>query len=138
MNVSKIVNRGNKWDCELNSQESISVYNLKQYLQLSYLFMLDKNTRDRNETYSSCCKKAIEHMEKNCGVRIIQNHQILMKWNHTFRLDEVFPHPNNYIQHGYTYHSKFLKTFPETKILISKWANKNLDTLSCKNVGIYI
>ena len=101
MNISKIVNRGIERDCELNSQQAILVYNCMQYLRFSYLFMLEKNTRERNETYSSCCKKAIEQMEK-FGVRIIKNHQILMKWNCTFCSDEVFPHPNNYIQHGYT------------------------------------
>ena len=31
-----------------------------------------------------------------------------------------------------------LRHFRKQKILISKWANDNLDKLSCENVGIYI
>ena len=106
-----------------------------QYLKYSYLFMLD---RDTDSTYSHCCKKAIQHMRENCGVNIINNHKILMRWNRIFRLDEVFPHPNSNIQHGNTYHSDFLDAFPETKILICQWANKNLDKLCCENIGIFI
>ena len=103
--ISSIVNKAMEKDCQLNSHQTILIYNRMQYLKFSYLFMLD---RDSNSTYSSCCKKAIQHMRENCGVNIIKNHKILMRWNRIFRLDEVFPHPNSNIQHGNTYHSDFL------------------------------
>ena len=63
-------------------------------------------------------------MRKNCGVNIIANERILMKWNNTYCVGEVFPHPNNNIQHRYTSQFEFLESFPETKIIIHKWATK--------------
>ncbi len=41
-------------------------------------------------------------MEVNNGVSIINNYEVLMKWNRTFRLDEIFPHTNINIQIGQT------------------------------------
>ena len=115
-----------------NQYYYVIVCNIYDYLALYCWIKIQEIIK----TYSSCCKRAIEHMENFCKVRFIKYHQILMKWNRTFCLNEVFPHPKYCIQHGYTYHSEFLETFPETKILISKWANKNLVKLNCKNVGI--
>ena len=54
-----------------------------------------------------------------------------------FCFNEMFPHPNDDIQHSYTYQeSEFLETFAETKIMIRQWANTNLDKLNCENVEI--
>ncbi len=100
--------------------------------------MLDNKSRDSNSTYSSCCKKAIQHMRQNCGVSNINHHKILMRCNRIFRFDEVFLHPISNIQHGNTYHCDFFDAFSETKILICQCLNKNLDKLSCENIGIYI
>ena len=77
-------------------------------------------------------------MKQKCGISFINNHKILMKWNRIFCLNEAFPHPNNNIEHGNTYHSDFLDAFPETKTLICQWANTNLDRLSCENIGKFI
>ena len=52
-------------------------------------------------------------------------------------LNEIFPHSNDGIQHGYTnQESEFLEIFAETKIMIGQWANTNLDKLDCENVEI--
>ncbi len=93
MDISLIVNKANKKDCELTSQQTIMIHNRIQYLKYSYLIMLKKESRDSNLPYSECCKKVIEYMSQYCGVNLINNHKILMKWNRVF-LDEVFPHPN--------------------------------------------
>ena len=61
-----------------------------------------------------------------------------MKWNRIFRLDEAFPYPNINIELGNTYHSEFIDSFPEIKMMIKKWANANLDELNCENIGKYI
>ena len=61
-----------------------------------------------------------------------------MKWNRSYRLNEKFPHPNINIEIGNTYHSEFIEAFPEIKLMIKKWANTNLDTLNCENIGKYI
>ena len=53
-------------------------------------------------------------------------------------MNEAFPHSNNNIDHGSTNHSDFLDAFTETKLLICQWANKNLDRLSCENIGKFI
>ncbi len=118
MDISLFVNKANKKNCELTSQQTIMIYNQIQYLKYSYLIMLKKESRDSNLTYSECCKKAIEHMSQYCGVNLINKYRIFTKWNRIFCLDEVFPHPNYNIQLGYTYHSNFLDAFPETEILI--------------------
>ena len=51
--------------------------------------------------------KAIERMKQN-GVSIINNPQVFMRWNWTFRINKKFPHPNTNIQNGYTYVPTFL------------------------------
>ena len=99
--------------------------------------MLKKEPSNNHTTFRSCCEQTIKIMNKN-GVTLINNHQTLMKWNRMYHLDEVFPHPNINIQMGNTYHSEFLESFPEVKIMIKKWANANLEKLDCENVGIFI
>ncbi len=71
-------------------------------------------------------------MNKN-GVSIINKPQFLMKWNRTFRIDK-----KSFIQNGYTYEPIFLESFPEVKEMLQKWANSNLDQVSCKNVQFQI
>ena len=133
VSLSSIINRAKEKDCELNSHQTILMLHRMQYLKFSYLFMLEKTSNGKNSTYNSCCKRAIEHMRKNCGINIITNERILMKWNRTYRISEIFPHPNTNIQHGYTNQSEFLESFPEVKIMMHKWANENLERLNCEN-----
>ena len=136
--ISTIVNKAREAHCEINSHQTILIINRMQYLKQAYLFMLEKQSSGSNNTFSNCCKKTIEYMSKCNGVNVIRNHEILMKWNRVFRLDEVFPHPNVNIQMGNTYQSELLEAFPEVKTMIQKWANNNLDKLNCENVGLYI
>ena len=81
--------------------------------------MLKKDTSKNDNSFASCCKQAIENMNKN-GVSIINNYETIMKWNCTYRLDEVFPHPNIKIQIGQTYKSESLEAYPEVQIIIHK------------------
>ena len=69
---------------------------------------------------------------------IINNYETIMKWNCTYRLDEVLPHPNINIQIGQTYQSELLEAYPEVQIMIQKGSNQNLVQLSCENVTIFI
>ena len=69
---------------------------------------------------------------------LLNNYQVFMKWNRTFRINEKFPHPNTNIQNGYIYVPTFLEAFPKVKEMIRKLANSNLDSLSCENVQLQI
>ena len=72
------------------------------------------------------------------GVRLVNNFQIVMKWNRVFRRNECFPHPNPYIECNKTYQPRLFEFFPQIKIEITRWANDHLDLLSCENVGLEI
>ena len=124
-------------DCELNSQRTILMMNRLQYLRFAYLFTLEKIGENNKFNFKLCCEKAVQRMHKN-GVRTINDPQVLMRWNRTYRISLKFPHPNVNIQNGYFYEPSFLETFPEVKDMIRKWANNNLDQLSCENIQLQI
>ena len=73
-------------------------------------------------------------MRKNNGIGMIRNHEIIIKRNCVFHLDENFPYPNINTQHDCTFQPDFLEMPPEVKVMIKKWTNENLDKLSCENV----
>ena len=57
-------------------------------------YMLQKQSSGNNHTFTSCYKKALKYMKQNNGVSWINNYETSTKWNRTFCLDEIFPHPN--------------------------------------------
>ena len=69
------------------------------------------------------------------GVKIIKNPRTLMQWNRVFRNQEVFPHPNYYVEMGKTDEPIFLQTFPQIKIELCNWTTSNLDKLNCETIG---
>jgi len=115
--LSTIVDKADKKDCELNTQQTILILNRMQYLRFMYLFTLEKSGENDAFNFRSCCKKAIEKMNGN-GASLLNKHQVLMRWNRTFRINEKFPHPNTNIQNGYIYIPSFFKVFPEIKEMI--------------------
>ena len=95
------------------------------------------NVHEQRLKFNNCCIKAINQMGM-VGVRLVNNFQIVMKWNRVFRRNECFPHPNPYIECNKTYQPRLFEFFPQIKIEITRWANDHLDLLSCENVGLEI
>ena len=58
-----------------------------------------------------------------------------MQWNCVYRKNEVFPHPNYYVEMGKTDEPLFLETFPQVKIVLYEWATTNIDKSSCESIG---
>ena len=58
-----------------------------------------------------------------------------MQWNCVYRKNEVFPHPNYYVEMGKTDEPILLQTFPQVKIELCNWVTSNFDKLSCETVG---
>ena len=54
-----------------------------------------------------------------------------MQWNRIFRENEIFCHPNIYVELGKTETPLFLETIPEVKLESSKFARNNVNGLSC-------
>ena len=77
MSLSTIVNKADKKDCELNTQQTILMINRLQYLRFTYLFILERYGSNTGFNFRSCCEKAIERTKQN-GVSIINNPQVLM------------------------------------------------------------
>ena len=72
------------------------------------------------------------------GVKTIKDYQTIMKWNRVFRTNEIFPHPNYYVEMGKSDQPVFLETFPEVKLELSRWAKLNLSNLSCESIGVQL
>ena len=134
--ISTIVNRGNEEDCKLSEYHLMLCFQRIQYLRTAYHIVLENKGRG-NSSFIRCCKDSIDRC-KSSGLTLINNPNILMKWNRFFRINEIFPHPNNYIEMGRKYHSPFLDSFPEAKLSLRDWANDNLDILSCQAVSIQL
>ena len=104
-----------------------------QYLRFTYLSCLEKIHINERFNFRLACNEAIKQMNRN-GVSLLNNNQVLMRWNRIYKVNERFPHPNTNTQNGHMYVPVFLDTFPEVKESIRKWANNNLDQLNCENV----
>ena len=72
------------------------------------------------------------------GIQIIKNYKTIMGWNRIFRTNEMFPHPNYYIEMGKSDQPVFLESFPEVKLKLNEWIKMNLEHLNCENIGIQI
>ena len=70
------------------------------------------------------------------GIKVIKNYKTIMQWNRVFRTNEMFPHPNYYIEMGKSDQPVLLETFPEVKLELNKWAKLNITNLNCENIGI--
>ena len=60
------------------------------------------------------------------GIKVITNYKTVMTKNRVFRVNKMFPHPNNYIEMGKTDEPLFLESFPEAKIKLNEWARLNI------------
>ena len=85
--------------------------------------------------FKKCCKKAIEQIGE-IGIKFIINYKTGMTWNRVFRVNEMFPHPNYYIEMGETDEPLFLESFPEAKIKLNEWATLNIKDLNCETIGV--
>ena len=101
------------------------------------LLCLEKTNSNDVFNLRLCCQETIQKTNDN-GVSIVNNPQVLIRWNRTYQNKEGFPHPNVSIQNGYTYMHPFLEAFPEVKEIIRKWANNSLDQLNCENAQLEI
>ena len=107
-----------------------------QYLRMAYLNVINS---DLNTTISfkTCCDKAIEQMGE-VGIKYIKNGNTIMQWNRVFRKNEIFPHPNIYVEMGKSENPLFLETFPEVRIELNKFARNNVKGLSCEAVTLHL
>ena len=64
MCISEIVNKAKERDCELNCHQTILMLNRMKYLRQTYLFILQKDSSNKTTTFTSSCKKAIDHIKK--------------------------------------------------------------------------
>ena len=131
--VSSIVNKASEENCELSSKQSIIMLQRILYLQNAFFNILISDL-DEPFSFKLCCKKAIKQMNE-IGIKLVKNARTLMQWNRVFRHQEVFPHPNYYVEMGKTDKPIFLQTFPQVKFELSNWATKNLNNLNCETVG---
>ena len=117
--VSYIVNKESEDNCEVTSKQSIVMIRRILYLQNAYFIML---SNDVNEliSFKRCCKKAIKQTNE-IDVKIVKNSRTLMQWHRVFQNQEVFPHPNYYVEMGKTDKPIFLQTFPQVKIELCNW-----------------
>ena len=85
---------------------------------MAYLNVLNYNI-DEPISFKKCCKQAIKQLSE-VGLNVITNYRTIMKWNRVFRTNEMFPHPNYYVEMGKTDQPVFLETFPEVKVELNK------------------
>ena len=104
------------------------------YLQMAYLNILDSDI-NQPIVFGECCKKAIKQLGE-IGIKVIKNHKTIMQWNRVSRVNEVFPHPNYYIEMGKSDQPALLETFPEVKVELNKWAKLNITNFNFENIGI--
>ena len=100
LDVSKKVNKAKTKDYEMSDNQKVLMLQRMQYLRCAYHNLLECDVNQRIK-FSDCCNKAIKQMEM-VGVRLMNNHQILMRWNRVFRQEECFPHPNTYVENSRT------------------------------------
>jgi len=103
---------------------------------MAYLNVLNSNI-DEPISFRKCCEKAIKQLSE-IGVHVITNHRTIMIWNRVFRTNEMFPHPNYYVEMGKTEEPAFLESFPEVKMELSKFAKLNMQNLNCENIGNHL
>ena len=119
LDISKIVNKEKTNDCEMRDNQKVLMMQRMQYLRCAYHNLVECNINQRIK-FSDCCKKGRKQMEM-VGVRLINNYQIIMRWNRVFRQEEYFPHPNPYVENriiGLT-NQFYLNFFPHVKIEIT-------------------
>ena len=94
--ISILVNKALEENCELTTKQNIIIRQRIHYLRMAYFNMLNS---DLNEPvlFKECCKKLIKQMHE-IGVKIISDYKTIMVWNRIFRVNEIFPHPNYYIE----------------------------------------
>ena len=61
-----------------------------------------------------------------------------MQWNRIFRENEIFPHPNIYIDMGKTENPPFLETFAEIIFELRQFARNNENGLSYEAVTLHL
>ena len=116
-----------------NNQKMIMIQRI-QYLRYTYHNLLECDVNHRIK-FIDCCERAIKQME-TVGVKLINNYQILMRWNRVSRLEECFPHPNPSVENNRTYQPVLFEFFPQLKIEITRWAKTHLDKFSCEVVEL--
>ena len=112
--VSSIVNRATEENCSLSLIQGFKIGQKIQYLRQAYLNVL--SCADGHVNFQSCCADAIVTVSNNGHCEV--SSRLLMKWNQIFRCNEIFPHPNVYIQMGKEYQPLFLEAFPEAKLAL--------------------
>ena len=133
-NIASIVNKAADDNCKLNENQLMTMSQRILFLRKAYLFILESDT-SKPISFQDCCKKSIEFYHKMSGFKLINNPRILMNWNQTFRKHEKFPHPNYCIEMGKAYVPLLLETFPEAKMKLKKWINRNVGSISCESVA---
>ena len=83
LDILKVVNKAKTKDGEMNDNQKMLMIKRMQYLMCAYYNLLECDV-NQNIKFSDCCKKAIKQLEM-VGVRLINNYQVLMRWNRVFR-----------------------------------------------------
>ena len=134
IDISCIVNKAQ--DYELNTRQTIAIRQRIQYLRMAYFNVLDSEL-NQPVRFNKCCEKAIQKLSE-LGIRVIKNYKTIMEWNRIFRTNEMFPHPNYYVEMGKSDQPVFLESFPEVKLELNEWVKMNLANLNCENIGIQL
>ena len=134
--IEDLVNKSSEDNGRLTSSQGITMLQKIQYLRMAYLNVINSDL-NKIVSFKTCCDEAIKQMSQ-VGVSYIRNANTIMQWNRIFRNNEIFPHPNIYVEMGKSETPLFLETFPEVKVELSKFARNNVNQLNCETVTLHL